>query len=326
MKRISLLVYEDVVLSSVSGVIDLLNATNGYLVSIGSEPAFALELVGAAADIRLLTPATLLPAHGFSEDAATDLILIPAFMGDAGTVLAKNWGALQWLRQQRGKGVELASLCLGAYFLGEAGLMQGRSAACHWLAHEDISRRYPDMHILRDAVLTDSDGIYTSGGALLSWNLVLYLVEKFCGREVSVGVSRMFNIDLDRHSQRHFAVFHGQHGHEDEPVKEAQLYMEANFEKEISMEALARRAAMSKRNFIRRFKAATDNTPQTYLQRVRVEAAKKALERNEDDVSGAMYQAGYNDAKTFRKVFKNITGLTPQDYRKKYRRVAAVMV
>lgn len=326
MKRISLLVYEDVVLSSVSGVIDLLNATNGYLQSIGREPAFQLELVSEhKAQVQLHAPVALLSTRTLEEATDTDLILIPAFNGPAAEVLRKNAAALDWLRTQRAKGTELASLCFGAYFLCEAGLLQGRSAACHWLAYEDISSRYPDTQILQDVVLTDTGGLYTSGGALLSWNLVLYLVEKFCGREISIGVSRMFNIDLDRHSQRHFVVFHAQHSHEDEPVKEAQLFMEENFTREISMEGLASRAAMSKRNFIRRFKAATHNTPQEYLQRVRIEAAKKALERNEDDVNGAMYLSGYNDPKTFRKVFKNITGLTPQDYRKKYRR-AAVLV
>lgn len=327
MKLISLLVYEDVVLSSVSGVIDLLNATNGYLQSMGREPAFRLELVSETEnEVRLLAPAALISTRTFAAATETELVLIPAFNGDAGAVLSKNAAAVAWLCHQRAQGAELASLCMGAYFLAEAGLLHGRSAACHWLAYDDIRHRYPDLNVLQDVVLTDSDGIYTSGGALLSWNLVLYLVEKFCGREISIGVSRMFNIDLDRHSQRHFAVFHAQHGHEDAPIREAQLFMEENFATEITMEALASRAAMSKRNFIRRFKAATHNTPQEYLQRVKIEAAKKALERNEEDVSGVMYLAGYNDAKTFRKVFKHITGLTPQEYRKKYRRAEAVMV
>lgn len=326
MKLISLLVYEDVVLSSVSGVIDLLNATNGYLQGMGQLPAFQVELVSEHKSlVQLLSPVSLIPSRTLSEANDTELILIPAFSGSADEVLGKNAAAVAWLRAQKEKGAELASLCMGAYFLGEAGLLRGRGAACHWLAYDDIARRYPDIKILQDVVLTDSDGIYTSGGALLSWNLVLYLVEKFCGREISIGVSRMFNIDLDRHSQRHFVVFNAQHSHEDEQVRGAQLYMEEKFSEEISMDAIAARAAMSKRNFIRRFKAATHNTPQEYLQRVRVEAAKKALERNEDDVNGAMYQSGYNDPKTFRKIFKNITGLTPQDYRKKYRRPSAVI-
>jgi len=327
MKLISLLVYEEVVLSSVSGVIDLLNATNGYLQSTGQEPAFQLELVSEhASQIQLQVPAALISTRTLEAATETELILVPAFSGHWDAVAAKNKAAITWLKEQRNKGAEIASLCMGAYFLAEAGLLHGRQVASHWLVQEDLALRYPEVTLLRDVVLTDKDGIYSSGGALLSWNLVVYLVEKFCGREVAIGVSRMFNIDLDRHSQRHFAVFHAQHGHEDAPIRACQLFMEENFTEEISLEALACRAAMSKRNFIRRFKAATHNTPQEYLQRVRIEAAKKALERNEDDVNGAMFQSGYNDAKTFRKIFRHITGLTPQEYRKKYRRAEAVMV
>jgi transcriptional regulator GlxA family with amidase domain len=176
------------------------------------------------------------------------------------------------------------------------------------------------VQVLKDSVMTDHDGIYTSGGALLSWNLILYLVEKFCGRDVSIGVSRMFNIDLDRASQAHFVVFQGQRQHSDSDILKAQTFIEQNFHLPISVEQIAERSNMSKRNFIRRFKSATQNTPLEYLQRVKVESAKKALEKNTDDVASVMYNAGYNDTKTFRKVFKHVTGLTPQAYRKKYSR------
>jgi transcriptional regulator GlxA family with amidase domain len=131
----------------------------------------------------------------------------------------------------------------------------------------------------------------------------------------------MFSIDLDRMSQSHFAVFQGQRQHEDEEILRAQTYIEENFHAQISVEHVAEQTNMSKRNFIRRFKSATKNTPLEYLQRVKIESAKKALERNNYSILSLMYDVGYNDLKTFRTIFKRITGLTPQDYRRKYSRV-----
>ena len=204
--------------------------------------------------------------------------------------------------------------------MAEASILSGKTRTSHWMSLDDMQWRYADVQVLKDSVMTDHDSIYTSGGALLSWNLILYLVEKFCGRDVSIGVSRMFNIDLDRASQAHFVVFQGQRQHDDNDILKAQTFIEQNFHLSISVEQIAERSNMSKRNFIRRFKSATQNTPLEYMQRVKVESAKKTLEKNTDDVASVMYNAGYNDTKTFRKVFKQVTGLTPQAYRKKYSR------
>ena len=146
------------------------------------------------------------------------------------------------------------------------------------------------------------------------------LVEKFCGREVGIQVSKRFSLDMDRVSQAHFAVFKGQHEHDDPEILNAQLYIEENFRKDFTIDEIAERSSMSRRNFVRRFKKATNNTPLEYLQRVKVEAAKKGLEKGTENVSSLMYDVGYNDARTFREVFKRHTGLTPRDYRRKYSR------
>lgn len=321
MKIISLLVYEDAVLSSISGAIDLLIATNGYLQQLGKSPAFRLELVSEkGATIRLNVPAQFICYKTIEEATDTNLIVVPAFSTSPDQVLPKNTAIIDWLKTKHNQGVEIASLCMGSYFLAEAGILTGKSCTSHWMAIPDMQRRYADVQVLSDAVLTDREGIYTSGGALLSWNLILYLIEKFCGRDISIGVSRMFNIDLDRVSQSYFVVFQGQRQHEDEAILKAQTFIETNYHLPISMEQIAEQTNMSKRNFIRRFKSATQNTPLEYLQRVKIESAKKALEKNTDDVTSLMVNAGYNDIKTFRKVFKQITGLTPVEYRKKYSR------
>jgi transcriptional regulator GlxA family with amidase domain len=173
---------------------------------------------------------------------------------------------------------------------------------------------------LADRIITDEEGIYTSGGAFSSLNLLVYLVEKFCERELAIQISKIYSIDFGRTSQAHFADFKGQRHHEDEAILEAQMYMEENYQQEITVQQVAEKSHMSRRNFIRRFKKATQNTPLQYLQRIKVEAAKKALEKNRQNITSLMYDVGYNDAKSFRSMFKRITGLTPRDYRSKYSR------
>jgi transcriptional regulator GlxA family with amidase domain len=321
MKTISLLVYEEAVLSAISGPLDILIGTNRFLQSKDQPAAFRVELVSEKpGNIRLHQPAEFICHKMLTEVSHTDLIIAPAFNGPPQEILQKNRALVEWIKIMRHRGSEVASLCYGSYFLGEAGLLDGKNCTSHWLTIGDMQHRYPKAGVLPDVVITDEDGIYTSGGAFSSLNLVLYLVEKFCGRETGIQISKMFSIDMDRVSQAHFSVFTGQHGHNDNDVLKAQNYIEQNYQNPLTVEEVAEISNMSKRNFIRRFKKATQNTPLEYIQRVKIEAAKKALEKGGENISSLIYNVGYNDAKTFRNVFKRFTGLTPRDYRNKYSR------
>jgi transcriptional regulator GlxA family with amidase domain len=317
MLAVSLLIFDVVVPSSVTGVLDLLAGANRYQQMTGGEPAFAVELVGEC-------PPAFAPLAYTSFATATPpkLVIVPSFLIDPDNVdiLARYTASIRWLRSMHEAGAEIASLCAGSYFLAEAGLLDGKQVASHWAVLEDMQRRYPALHTTSDRVITDQDGIYTSGGAFSSLKLVLYLIEKFCGREAALWISKMFAIELDRGSPAHFAVFTGQHQHGDAAILEAQAYLEKHYQDELSIDLLAGNVHMGKRNFIRRFKAATNNTPFEYLQRVRIESAKKAIERNERDLPLIMDDSGYRDPKAFRTIFKRITGLSPMEYKRKYAR------
>jgi len=322
MRTISVLVYEEMILSCITGVVDIFTATNKFLNDCGRESAFDISLVSERSSDLVLYKHAGISYKTLDDISATDLVIVPAFNGSPDDIFEKNKRALDWIKKLNNAGAEVASLCLGSYLLAETGLLDGKVCTSHWMAIEDMKRRYPKVSVLADKVITDQDGIYTSGGAFSSLNLILYLVEKSCGRDISVWASKVFSIDLDRINQSHFAVFQGQHRHADEEILKAQLFIEKNYHLPISIEQIAGQTFMSKRNFVRRFKNATQNTPLEYLQRVKVESAKKALEKNSENISSLMYDAGYNDVKTFRKIFKRFTGLTPQDYRNKYCRAS----
>jgi transcriptional regulator GlxA family with amidase domain len=320
MKEIALIIHEEATLSTVTGAMDMLIHTNRLFELSGKPLPFKLTIADDRSSDRLLPAGPFVSHHTFAEINSPDLIIVPAFYGDRDLMLKKHHRIINWIKTKYQNGAEVASLCSGIYFLAEAGLLSGRSCTAHWNDMEDIVRRYPEVNFLSEMVITDQEGIYTSGGAFSSLNLILYLIDKFCGREVGVWASKMFSLDMDRISQSHFAVFKGQRQHKDDEILKAQTYIEQNHHLQINIDEIADHTNMSKRNFIRRFKKATHNTPFEYLQRVKIEAAKKALEKGAQNINLLMYDAGYNDIKTFREVFKKITGLTPQDYRRKYNR------
>lgn len=321
MKTISMFVHEDVYTSSIGGVIDLLTGANLYITGLGRPAVFRLELVGEKTKhIQLDEPAQFLCYTTLNKVKSTDLIIIPGFKGEPRTILQKYATVIAWLREMHHQGAEIASLCVGSFFLAEAGLLNGKTATSHWAAAETMQQHYPLITVQSDRLITDEEGIYTSGGGFSALKLVLYLIEKFCGREVALGVSKRYSIEYDYISQAHFAVFTGQRQHHDEEILRSQSYIEQHYASLLSIDEVSALCSTGKRNFIRRFKAATHNTPIEYLQRVRVEAAKKALENEDLSLDEIMDRTGYEDIKTFRLIFKRLTGLTPRDYRKKYSR------
>jgi transcriptional regulator GlxA family with amidase domain len=168
------------------------------------------------------------------------------------------------------------------------------------------------------SIITEEDGIYSSGGANSYWNLLLLLLEKYTDRDTAIMASKYFALDIDRDSQSPFMMFKGQKDHHDEEVKQAQYYIEENFAEKIAVGNLADRVALSRRSFERRFKRATYNTVVEYIQRVKIEAAKRAFEATRKNISEVMFDVGYTDTKAFRTVFKRVTGLTPVEYRNRY--------
>jgi len=326
MKKLSILVHEDVYWSSATSALDLFSGANRYLERIGESPAFDLELVGERPEsIQLGGTARFIRQVTIQKVTQTDLIVIPGFDGASKNILGKYGAIIEWIKSMRRSGTEIASLCVGSFFLAEAGLLNGKAATSHWSVTDEMQLRYPQVRLRSDKVITDQDGIYTGGGAFASLKLILYLIERFCGRETALAISKAYSIDTDSFSQAHFAVFTGQRQHNDDEILKIQAYIEQNYSSNISIDQVSTLTHTSRRNFIRRFKAATNNTPMEYLQRVRIEAAKKALESDDLQSIDLAGVAGYEDIKTFRMVFKKLTGMSPRDYRKKYARKTALL-
>jgi len=326
MKHVSILVPAgEAVVGSIEGPHKVLTQVNELLQSMGQGPAFEVQLVGLT-EYKTFNRGlfTLHADRTIDQEFQTDLILIPAPHGDLEQAVAQNQALIAWIRRQHAGGAEVASLCLGAFLLAATGLVDGRQCATHWLGAHDFRRMYPQVELVDERIITDERGIYSSGGAYSYLNLVLYLVEKYVGREMAVCCAKVFQIDIGRDSQSPFVMFRGLKEHNDAPIKKAQEFIEANFQNRISVDELAAMAFLSRRNFERRFKKATFNSVAEYIQRVKIEAAKMSLESSRDNVNEVMYSVGYTDTKAFRALFKKLTGVSPLAYREKYsRKVAA---
>ncbi|WP_236978245.1 GlxA family transcriptional regulator [Membranihabitans maritimus] len=319
MKHISLLLpHGDTSLSNLEATYKMFTKVNEAAEQVGKPPLFDIHLVGMSKDPKKALVFTVEPDLSIHEVQKTDIIIIPAVHGNMQTVVNNNSDFIPWIKEHYSKGSEVVSLCIGAFILASTGLLKNKSCTTHWLVAEEFKEMYPSVKIQPYKIITDEDGIYTSGGAYSSLNLILYLVEKYAGREMAILSSKIFEIEINRDSQSPFIIFSGQKDHEDHQVLKAQDFIEENYTNKITVSQLAKMLNMGRRNLERRFKKSTNNTVIEYIQRVKVEAAKRNFETNQKNVSEVMYEVGYSDSKAFRNVFKKITGLTPTAYKDKY--------
>ncbi|HEV3249611.1 MAG TPA: helix-turn-helix domain-containing protein [Puia sp.] len=319
MKNVSILVPETAVIESVADPHYMFKAVNQFLIASGRQELFCVQLVGLSKEIKLEN--NLYTVHTdrlLKEVKKTDLIFIPALSGDMATALKLNKGLVPWIVEQYKKGAEIASLCIGAFLLASTGLLNKKKCSTHWNSANEFRTMFPDVELVDGSIITEEQGIYSSGGANSYWNLLLYLVEKYTDRDTAILASKYFAIDIDRESQSAFMLFKGQKEHEDAEILKAQIFIEDNFQDKISVDGLAEKFAIGRRSFERRFKKATNNSVIEYIQRIKIEAAKRNLEISRKNINEVMFKVGYTDTKAFRTVFKKITGLTPIEYRNKY--------
>jgi transcriptional regulator GlxA family with amidase domain len=319
MKHVSILVPESSVIESIADPRYMFIAVNQFLQSAGKPALFDVHLVAMKPEVKLDNQLFSVHADLLLKDVKkTDLIFIPALSGDIKKAIELNKEMIPWIQEQYSKGAEVASLCLGAFLLASTGLLKGKQCSTHWLFASEFRSMFPDVQLVDGSIITEENGLYSSGGANSYWNLLLHLVEKYTTRDIALLASKFFAIEIDRSSQSAFMIFKGQKEHEDIEIKKAQEFIESNFQDKVSVDQLANQFAIGRRSFERRFKKATNNTVVEYMQRVKVEAAKRSFESSRKNINEVMFEVGYTDTKAFRTIFRKITGLTPIEYRNKY--------
>jgi transcriptional regulator GlxA family with amidase domain len=325
MKTVSILVPESSVMQAIADPQYLFSAVNQFLAMAGKQPLFKVQLVGAKKEIKL--NGGLFSVHTdlqLADVKKTDLVFIPALFGDMKTAIAMNKDLLPWIKEQYAHGAEVASLCVGAFLLASTGLLDGKKCSTHWGFQNEFREMFPEVEVVDGSIITEEHRIYSSGGANSYWNLLLHLVEKYTDRPTAILASKYFAIDIDRESQSAFAMFQGQKNHNDLAIKQSQDYIENHIQEKIAVDELAQIVSLGRRNFERRFKVATNNSVLEYINRVKIEFAKRSFETSRNNINEVMHDVGYTDTKAFRTTFKKITGLTPIEYRNKYNKMASL--
>ncbi|SRR5258708_2200729 len=276
--------------SSLFGAIEIFEKANEFFTDRGEEPFYEIQIVGADISQNLLNTSFSINAiKDLKAVQKTDCIIIPGFEGNDDFAIRKSSRAISWLIEQYKDGAEIASLCTGSFLLAATGLLKGMECSTHWKAEEVFRKMFPDLKLCTDKVITDNKGLYTAGGALSCLNLVLYLVEKYNGRETALYCSKVLQIEIERNSQSPFIIFKGLKDHRDKEIIAVQDYIENNIEEKITVDFLAGRQAMNRVNFSSR-----------------------------KNINEVMYSVGYADVKAFRSIFKKIAGITPMEYRLKF--------
>lgn len=307
-------------LLSVAAIVDVFETVNRYLVADGKAPLFEINFVGLEEAPNLdgsFSDYQYYPVR--KVDFISDLVFVPAFSSrNMPQLISENSAFVPFLQTQNESKSVLVSLCTGSFLLAASGLLNGKPATTHIEAAGQFSEAFPEVNIQPHAIITESENVYTSGGATSSFHLKLHLIQKICGRTMAIRIAKNFAIDLDRNNQLYFEQFKPGLVEDDELVRSVQEFINHRYSQIKSIEEALEEVPSSRRNIIRRFKQSTGITPIRYLQKTRIEAAKKLLETTNKDILDVMISSGYNDMKNFRNLFKSFTGLTPSSYREKY--------
>jgi transcriptional regulator GlxA family with amidase domain len=248
----------------------------------------------------------------------TDLIFIPTTGLHFEDVVERNAPVVPWLRRWHKRGAAIASVCSGVGLIAATGMLDGKRATTHWAIADKFRELYPRVKWMPELMVTEDHGFYCGGGVHAALDLSLYLVEKFCGHEVAVQSAKALLIDTPRAWQAGFAIVPLKTDHTDDSISSAQEWLHHNFHKNFPLDTPARRVGMSLRNFVRRFKQATGDSPLMYLQKLRVAAAKRLLESDHRTVQEISDAVGYQDVAFFRDLFQRHTGVSPSAYRERF--------
>jgi transcriptional regulator GlxA family with amidase domain len=320
MIKVAILLVDHGLIAAIGNVHYVFKMVNSFLEESDKQPLFDIKLVAANKQVSLNDGLYKIQTDEvLDESFHPDLVIIPPMSGSIDSWITKNRKYIPWLVDKyKNGGTEIASLCVGAFVLAETGLLDGLECSTHWNTANEFRLRYPDIKLVDYKIITDYNGLYTSGGANSYWNLLIYLIDKYVDHDIAIRTSKYFEVEMERVNQSIFTIFEGIKNHKDTRILDAQNYIENRYSEKLSIDELADKCALSSRTFQRRFKKATHLTVSEYIQKIKMEVAKKLLESGRMTINEVMAEVGYNDPKAFRQLFKKACGTTPLKYKNRY--------
>ena len=325
MPKVSFMVYKHCLSSTITALIDAFSICNALHDDMNKDtaetpaPLFEMTIAAAAKEPVLTNGGVLIqPDVAFHTAEKPDLIIIPPRLFARQPDEEELSQILPWLKNNYQKGVRIGTLCTGSFILAMTGLLDQKTATTNWLYAEKFQRQFPRVRLMPDRILTDDGGLICSGAITAMYNLALYVIEIFASADLSRKCAGILLVDRNRKSQQPYmtAVFRKNHG--DRQILKGQNWFERNYATRFSIDDVAAVVGLSPRHFKRRFKQATGENPLRYLQLIRLEGAKDLLETSLEGIEAITNQVGYEDSRTFRRLFKKFTSLSPREYRDRF--------
>jgi transcriptional regulator GlxA family with amidase domain len=324
-RHVALLALPDAVISTLAGIYDVLNAP--ALMGAPEAPMrapFRVEIVGESVGPLELASGVPIPVQRSIDTlASSDIVIVPSvLLRGPGWQSGRYPGLVDWLRRMHERGAVLCSACSGIFLLAETGLFDGRDATVHFAYARAFAAAHPGVPIHPERVLVVSGAReeLVSSGASTTWHdMVLYLVARFAGATDAQALARMFALQWHQDGLAPYIAFEGRRDHGDAEIEAAQRWLATHFSVANPVEAMVERSKLAERTFKRRFAAATGLAPLAYVQRLRIEDAKRRLERTDAPVDEVSWRVGYEDPAFFRRLFRRVTGMAPGAYRRRFR-------
>jgi transcriptional regulator GlxA family with amidase domain len=303
----------------VDGALDAFYAANQVLARAGaSDSGYAVEVVSPVRTVRAWAGLRLVAERSYRTVRGDIHTLIITGI-DAPEDARRDPGLIRWLRRRAPRARRIVGLCTGTYVLAEAGLLEGRRATTHWSDCDTLARLYPGVRVERDPIYVRDGSIFTSAGSTAGLDLVLALVEEDLGRRVALQVAQRMVFFLRRPGgQSQFSALLSAQMAEREPIRDLQAWILEHPGADLSVEALARNVAMSPRNFFRVFVREVGTTPGRFVERVRVEAARRLLEETSRGIADVAAACGFGGPETMRLAFRRAIAVSPKRYRSRF--------
>lgn len=251
------------------------------------------------------------------QKSAFDVVILPPGI-QAQICFQPGRHITDWIFRQHQSKAVICSVCAGTFMLAATGLLKQRSATTHWGLADEFSRLFPDVRLEIDKIVINDGDLITAGGIMAWIDLALELVDIFAGRRVMQSLAKRLVIDSGNREQRYYSCFNPHFDHTDKAILRAQQFIAGNYHDALSIGQLAELCCLSERMFLRRFVKATDLKPTEYMQRLRIQKACELIEASDSTFECVAAKVGYKDISAFRKIFSRITGLTPQEFKRRF--------
>jgi transcriptional regulator GlxA family with amidase domain len=317
--KIGVLAYDGCTASMIVGVHDILSFANSQYVLTNEKNLFEIVIVTEIGEPANRFSSFAIQAQAsFKTKLKFDLIYVPGFVGDVHDMLSRQAKLIGWLQKQFQKGVIVAAACNGNFLLAEARVLDGKKATTHWSLIHIFRQRYKNVTVEPEKIIVDNGTVLSAAGVTAYFNLAIFLVERYGSKDLALTSAKIFLVDSGRKIQTPYQMFQVTKNHGDEEIVQVQDWLELNFDQLITLERMTQVCNLGKKTLVRRFKKVTGETPMLYLQKLRIENAKRLLESKRVSFNEITWKVGYNDISSFHKVFKSVTGLTPIEYRSKF--------